>query len=66
MTEPDDAYHEYLWGEASPHAFARRRKLGRGVSRYEVRIEVARPAPVVERIALAPPAQRAGGHPFWA
>jgi hypothetical protein len=24
----DEAYNEYLWGEASPRAFARRTKLG--------------------------------------
>lgn len=36
--ELDDAYHEYLWGESSPRAFARRRKFGAksAVSRYEV------------------------------
>lgn len=26
--EADDGYDEYLWGEASPHAFARRSRYG--------------------------------------
>jgi hypothetical protein len=39
MPDLDDEYHEYLWGEASPRAFARKAKFGRstqGVSRRQV------------------------------
>ena len=33
----DEAYHEYLWGESSPRAFARKSRFGRkSISRYDV------------------------------
>lgn len=38
----DDAYHEHLWGEASPRAFARRLRIAgaRKGSRQTLTVEV--------------------------
>jgi len=43
LEDLDDAYHEYLWGEASPRTFARKARFGRAkgnVSRNVLEVQV--------------------------
>lgn len=43
LEDLDDAYHEYLWGEDSPRAFARKARYGRAkgnVSRNVLEVQV--------------------------